>query len=278
MDEQQAAELRVLRARAYGPDADISADPAALARLHELEQRSTAEAAVATADAVAWGPPPDDPFSDDDTPALAGPALAETAPGFAAVLVDRVPEAPDAAELPGSEAASSDGPGIDDPSTESEPDAAPAHRSRRRTILLWASSLVVAALIGAGVTYATSDPAIGAVAVLDVDPDGEWPEAYGGQGDNGIVFDEFYGLSVIYSPYAGGEDGTSCMFVTLIQDSPEANNNVFTAGCAAGSFAASASIPVTASMPDDLLERFPEGSTLQFVKDDSRVLVYAASP
>lgn len=33
----RAAELRELRLRAYGPDADIESDPAALARLRELE-------------------------------------------------------------------------------------------------------------------------------------------------------------------------------------------------------------------------------------------------
>ena len=36
----QADELRMLRARAYGPDADIHDDAAALDRLRELEERA----------------------------------------------------------------------------------------------------------------------------------------------------------------------------------------------------------------------------------------------
>ena len=39
LDVATRAELSALRARAYGPHADITADPAALARLHELEDR-----------------------------------------------------------------------------------------------------------------------------------------------------------------------------------------------------------------------------------------------
>lgn len=42
-------ELRALRARAYGPHADIAEDPAALRRLHELEER----ARPGTSDAMA---------------------------------------------------------------------------------------------------------------------------------------------------------------------------------------------------------------------------------
>lgn len=50
MDED-AAELKALRRRAYGPDADIHADPTALARLEQLEEqvRREREAALSTA-------------------------------------------------------------------------------------------------------------------------------------------------------------------------------------------------------------------------------------
>lgn len=43
MDASSRAELENLRRRAYGPDADIDDDPAALARLEELEDRVRAE-------------------------------------------------------------------------------------------------------------------------------------------------------------------------------------------------------------------------------------------
>src|SRR5688500_17890356 len=42
MDDHPVDELRMLRERAYGPDADIGLDPAALARLNELEGRAAA--------------------------------------------------------------------------------------------------------------------------------------------------------------------------------------------------------------------------------------------
>lgn len=53
MDEQVRAELRTLRARAYGPEADIQADPAAAHRLAQLESliARTPSATTATADA-----------------------------------------------------------------------------------------------------------------------------------------------------------------------------------------------------------------------------------
>jgi hypothetical protein len=49
------AELALLRRRAYGPDADIDADPAAVARLDELETRVRLDIAARTA------PPPSEP-------------------------------------------------------------------------------------------------------------------------------------------------------------------------------------------------------------------------
>ncbi|WP_460721027.1 hypothetical protein [Microbacterium aureliae] len=42
MGEDASDELRALRARAYGPGADISSDPDALRRLAELEARTRA--------------------------------------------------------------------------------------------------------------------------------------------------------------------------------------------------------------------------------------------
>ena len=48
MDDETLIELRALRARAYGPDADIDADPAARARLAELE--SSARAATSASE------------------------------------------------------------------------------------------------------------------------------------------------------------------------------------------------------------------------------------
>lgn len=91
MDDGMRRELDELRRRAYGPDADILADPAALARLVELEDRARGErrpaAAVGTgassgaerpsgaAEAEADGV---QPFRPADAPVL---AIATAAPG-----------------------------------------------------------------------------------------------------------------------------------------------------------------------------------------------------
>src|SRR5690606_7508521 len=46
MDTERVDELDVLRARAYGPAADIDDDPAAIRRLEELEARRTPRAPI----------------------------------------------------------------------------------------------------------------------------------------------------------------------------------------------------------------------------------------
>jgi hypothetical protein len=79
MDAEARAELEALRRRAYGPDADIENDPAALARLVELERRLAPGAAEApevaeAADAASTSPsPPPAGIRDESRPASAGP-------------------------------------------------------------------------------------------------------------------------------------------------------------------------------------------------------------
>ena len=89
MDDASAAELRRLRARAYGPDADLLEDPAASSRLMELEAQLRAEREaerppVATASSASGtgrepGPAaeaqsPDAPAADLDAEAADDPA------------------------------------------------------------------------------------------------------------------------------------------------------------------------------------------------------------
>ncbi|MBF9336286.1 hypothetical protein G3N30_08635 [Microbacterium lacticum] len=82
MDDPNALELTALRRRAYGPDADIDADPAALARLRKLEEQDRARAAASearaegAAEAVAQ---PDEPA--ERAPALTAVAAAGDATG-----------------------------------------------------------------------------------------------------------------------------------------------------------------------------------------------------
>lgn len=119
MDED-AAELQALRRRAYGPDADIHADPSALARLEQLEERArrAREETLIAPTKPAEAPPMG---SDAGTAATgAAPAGAETAATEAAA--------------------------------ETEPG-----RPRRRSIIVGAV-VVVAALIIAGQVLDRTDP------------------------------------------------------------------------------------------------------------------------
>ena len=82
MDAATREEFATLRRRAYGPNPDIADDPAALARLRELEQRqgrgSAAEQSARMAEAERlFGPPVPRPESAvPETPAPAGDAAA----------------------------------------------------------------------------------------------------------------------------------------------------------------------------------------------------------
>ncbi|AZS38377.1 hypothetical protein CVS47_03033 [Microbacterium lemovicicum] len=74
MSVDDDAELARLRRRAYGPDADIAADPVALARLDELEQAARPQ------------PEPERAPEPDPTPAAAASARLSEAPVAAAVV------------------------------------------------------------------------------------------------------------------------------------------------------------------------------------------------
>src|SRR6187397_663971 len=65
MDDATRAELAALRLRAYGPDADIAADPAAVERLIELEARALEDQHVMVDSARALAPVAQDTGADE---------------------------------------------------------------------------------------------------------------------------------------------------------------------------------------------------------------------
>jgi hypothetical protein len=78
--EAERRELDALRARAYGPDADISDDPIALARLRQLEERSR-PAPLSTAPVhPTEGSATADPAFASGSPSLTGPTSADPPP------------------------------------------------------------------------------------------------------------------------------------------------------------------------------------------------------
>lgn len=256
-----ADELRMLRARAYGKDADIHHDPAALRRLDELENGGqtapdaggTVEGPVVPAEPVVPTQPVDDLPSDPDADALADDAAAEAH-------------------------------GAEPHSSRSQ--LAARFSRRKRLGVLWASSLVVVALIagfgGAAMTEATRiDPFdVGAtqVGVLTPDPNAEVPGILGSAEGGTVIFAEFHGMRTasVSSYWANGS--APCLQVVSSADLATATDDSFSGmmygACGAGAFPAAVQLVVTAELPEELRAAFPEGSALQFVLEDDRVVVF----
>lgn len=266
MDDHPVDELRMLRERAYGPDADISLDPAALARLNELEGRA---AAVPVEESVL----------------SPGIAREESAPiqlsGEAPFAEPELTDGPPAGAVSASPAERADPP---TPDAEVAPAAASPFRAFLRTrkgrITVAALALFLAAVAGAALTLATVDRH-DRVAVLDADPEAEWPEGFFGPERAGaVIYDELLGVTPIYVPDDWTDvEGTFCLYMTRTDRLQGTEGpGILTAGCTAGEFDATTALLVNADMPAELLERFPEGTALQFVVDGSTVSVYADTP
>lgn len=249
MDQFPTDELRALRARAYGPDADIHDDPGALRRLQELESLlRTADAPDPAAAAEAAAPPP-----------AGAPAPSPPAPD------SRRPEQPAS-------------PGVTTPASAAEtspssPAPAP-RRPRRRLALVWALTLVVAGLSGAAVAtlVAPKDPA--PIITLPASEQGTWPEfILGPRPEGAVLFTEHLGVQLVAAPQQTDVGSTMCLYA-LSADDPA--RGAFAVGCDAGPFASTLTSVVTVDWPAELRELYPEGSAVRYVLEGDRVLVYAA--
>lgn len=265
MDDQLIDELRMLRARAYGPDPDIHHDPSALARLQDLER-------------LARGPaieqlPPKPPLPVRSEPVVEVEPLVSAEPTPDKVADDEVT----------------------DDSIASEPPAGRAGTwSQKRLAITWVASLAVAVLVTATVTGFVSrrvqaDPR--EIAVLGVDAFAEWPGIFGrytddgerepGLPEGGMAFEDFYGLAsfrMINEVSPDGHDQTCLMIVDLAEVDNDSNSfsGAYFGGCAAGTFPATVEIVVTedySNLPEELLEAFPDGTGLQFVLEGDEVVV-----
>ncbi|BDV30894.1 hypothetical protein [Microbacterium terricola] len=210
------AELADLRRRAYGPDADIHADPAALARLRELEEKERVAAeATATAPASAAA-------AADDAGAAAADATA--APAAASTPASGAPAsaASGTATMPASDPGIASGAWERAATGQKTPDdAPPAARSWWRRLPLWVL-LVAAGLvgiaIGAGLPRLFTAPPAATLSPVDIDEvGGEFLGADGleffGLDEDSLVPYEEYGDS---RPWAGvNSSGARCIFIAV---------------------------------------------------------------
>jgi len=262
MNDDTLIELRALQARAYGPEADIAQDPAALRRLRELEERRRLGRARAGEEHAAAIVDP------EPGPAPSPPPASATAPGLPA-----------------------------EPPSPEPADDAPAERPRATRSLskgvrvMWAMSVVAAAAIAAGVAHgltkiAPVSTSHGApqIATLEPVPGVTLPTGWMGAGPSSAVY-EFYGLTIFevsgwaMGPSGGGDE---CISVLRTDQLPQEDVDAVSSysfsgavysGCRVGSFPATVNIDVDTESPREVRDRFPDGA-LQFVMDGDRIGVF----
>ena len=252
MDDRTNAELTSLRARAYGPGAGLVDDREALDRLAELEELSLAERAPT--------PPRREETHAPDT---AGEPVRGTEPE---VSIDGVLLGVDAEEDP------------------PEPRAPLIWWTRRRIAAVGAFGLiaviVAVAAISAAFTYRLqADPR--EIAVLQVDPGVEWPEMMGNRPEGSEIFEEFYGLRALVQTQTPGFSAVdACISVirASVVTGRSSYSNFYLGSCGVGEFPATVSMVVNAVAPDELKERFPVGTSLQFTLRGDEVVVLSAPP
>ncbi|CAN7511884.1 hypothetical protein LJR186_003593 [Microbacterium foliorum] len=279
MDAAADEELRELRARAYGPHADIATDPSAVRRLEELESsRSAAAVRRGGRDHAAIA----DSGADGEAAELRVVHPSGDAGRESSDLLDRL----------GDEAT------WEEPIARDAPTDAPrqAGRLTRWRTPLWAASVVMAAALAAMITYAFASippvsSAAGApqIATLELTRTGAVPPGWFGAEED-VAAVEFYGLTIFATPGWVSESGDRssedrCLNGVPTEDVPpeaDPDGSSFVSGriwgaCSVGSFPATFAMPIDGDAPDELIDRYPEGAALQFVLDGDRVAVFLDS-
>jgi len=247
MDERTNAELTSLRTRAYGPGAGLLGDRDALDRLSALEELARAERT------------PVPPESDESAPRADDAESIEVSP----------------------EPSDTGGDADDEGSGAPEP---LIWWTRRRIAAVGAFGLVAVivavAAIAAAFTYRLqADPR--EVAVLQVDRAAEWPEMMGDRPEGGEIFEEFYGLRAFIQVNAASFSAVD-VCLSVIEGTAVTGrgsySNFYIGACGAGEFPATVSMLVNSTAPEELQERFPEGTSLQFILRGDEVAVLSAPP
>lgn len=250
MDDDVRHELRRLRARAYGPDADIADDPTASARLLALEELERRE---------------------------------RSAPGTTPAP-DVRPE-PVASAVDDEDVSSADAEDADD---ETPREHRPLVRSRRQ-LWGWAISLAVVTALASATTALTVSfvpvsSSVGApqVGTLESDPDTETPAIFGQRTGAERAFKDFYGVTAFvgFAQVDATDNRSPCVYLletseVSLRGARGVSGDFVYGGCGAGVFPATVEFVVAEGMPDAFVEQFPIGTSVQFVFDGENVGVFA---
>lgn len=236
-----ADELRLLRERAYGPEADIDSDSLALARLRSLERRGIPDSAPP----VRRAPVPVNPDTWPVEPVPLG-----TVPTSGSSGAPR-PPAP-----------------VEDLPTSEEPPPL-ASWWRRHGWAAPVAAAVVTAVASVTTTVAVLSLQRAPALILEQDETAAWPaDDFGRRPDGALLFDDALGLKIITQPqgWGAGDETQVCLLISY--------GGLFTGGCASEPYLPTASLALTDELPDELHARFPDAAALEFVLDDGKVLVY----
>lgn len=260
VDDDAAGELTALRARAYGPTADIGMDAAARARLAELEARERAVRMPVTPAPV----PPPLPTPEPTVPRVGARRSDDAAPPSTTTTTHITAPEP----------------------TTQLPD-------RTRRVLwgtAWVGSLAAVATVVAVVATAASaqfawpatsmaDDGVTFVTHLAVDPDVDVPTNYYGGEDDTVVYEAIAGLTPFTFTYDYEGGVNICVIAVPSQHIEEPEFASTSAqGCSTGAFPAAAALLVTEDAPPVLQQRFPIGTSLQFVLQGDGIDVFSAPP
>lgn len=261
MDDASAAELSRLRARAYGPDADLADDTAARSRLEELEAQLRAE-------------------REAQRPSVAAVSRASEPPadnvGARSVTPGGDTSAPDVGAEDEEDAATSRVWELVRMLTSRLPPVATA---------MVAVSIAAAVALTASIVWGLASlPVISQttasqqVAALEINDDVAVPEGFFGTTSEQAIAYEYYGLLIVHSSAGGTFFGDDDCLLAVDTDNVTADgqgvNGPLYYGCRTGAFPATFEVALDSSAPAELRAQFPEGGALQFVLQGDRIGVF----